>query len=280
MHSCSDPSRIYGPGFGEQYGAGAEALADCPDGPLCPECTGLWPGPVEGLPCLPGSEAACESALVARRWGSPTANFNDVGHGMLTLFQVATLEDWERHMAAGMAVRGVGIAPEPRSKPEMGLFYVVFVMLGSLFFFNLIVSVLVDRYMRLKETGSDSVFLTDSQEAWVNTLRSSLREKPQAQLERPWHPLRGSGAIPTPRTAIPAAMCRSQSSRVATWKSVSMPCPTSLKLAVGLPHRRATSADSHAASEPGRHGRPSTGPGHSPVHSGHRGPSGQSASAS
>jgi len=190
MHSCSDPSRIYGPGFGEQYGAGAEALADCPDGPLCPECTGLWPGPVEGLPCLPGSEAACESALVARRWGSPTANFNDVGHGMLTLFQVATLEDWERHMAAGMAVRGVGIAPEPRSKPEMGLFYVVFVMLGSLFFFNLIVSVLVDRYMRLKETGSDSVFLTDSQEAWVNTLRSSLREKPQAQLERPWHPLR------------------------------------------------------------------------------------------
>jgi len=188
MASCSDPSRIYGPGFGKKYGAGVEALADCPDGPMCPECTGLWPGPAEGLPCPSGS--ACELVLVARRWESPTANFNDVGHGMLTLFQIATLEDWEVHMAAGMAIRGVGIAPEPRSKPEMGLFYVVFVMLGSLFFFNLIVSVLVDRYMRLKETGSDSVFLTDSQEAWVNTLRSSLREKPQAQMERPEHPLR------------------------------------------------------------------------------------------
>ena len=193
MASCSDPSRIYGPGFGEQYGAGVEALADCPDGPTCPECTGFWPGPAEGLPCpSPGRllGSACESELVERRWESPTANFNDVGHGMLTLFQVATLEDWELHMAAGMAVRGVGIAPEPRSKPEMGLYYVVFVMLGSLFFFNLIVSVLVDRYMRLKETGSDSVFLTEKQEAWVNTLKISLREKPQAQMERPEHPLR------------------------------------------------------------------------------------------
>ena len=189
MASCSDPDRIYGPGYGAQYGAEVASLADCPDGPACPECVGLWRDPYGDLECS-GEDIVCGYPLVARRWESPTANFDDVGHGMLTLFQVATLEDWERHMAAGIATRGVGIAPQHRSKPELGLFYIFFVLLGSLFFFNLIVSVLVDRYMRLKETGSENVFLTETQEAWVNALRGTLREKPQAQMDRPKHPLR------------------------------------------------------------------------------------------
>ena len=189
MTSCSDPDRIYGPGYGAQYGAEVASLADCPDGPACPECVGLWRDPSGDLECS-GEDIVCEYPLVARRWESPTANFDDVGHGMLTLFQVATLEDWETHMAAGIATRGVGIAPQHRSRPELGLFYIIFVLLGSLLFFNLIVSVLVDRYMRLKETGSENVFLTETQETWVNALRGTLREKPRAQMVKPKHPLR------------------------------------------------------------------------------------------
>lgn len=69
------------------------------------------------------------------------SNFDNVGDGFLTLFEVATLEGWVQVMHDTMDITDIGQQPVADNTPAHALFFVVFISFGSFFVMNLLIAV-------------------------------------------------------------------------------------------------------------------------------------------
>ncbi|GLI66096.1 hypothetical protein VaNZ11_009698, partial [Volvox africanus] len=96
----------------------------------------------------PGSEAV-------RWWGPPLRNFDHLGSALLTLFTVITLDGYMEVARSCMDAVGVDHVPEENHAPYMGLYVLVFIFLGSFFWVNLLVSVIIDHYARIVAEEGD-----------------------------------------------------------------------------------------------------------------------------
>ena len=65
---------------------------------------------------------------------------------MLTLFGIATLENWPDYMYAAINIQGVELGPSFNASPLNGYFFVVFIMIGSYLFLNLFVGVIFKEF--------------------------------------------------------------------------------------------------------------------------------------
>ena len=69
------------------------------------------------------------------------------------------------------------------------LYFVVFVLIGSFFVLNLFVGVIIENFTRLKKQyeghGAMSLFLTDTQRAWYDTLKKAASKKPKKVVQKP-----------------------------------------------------------------------------------------------
>lgn len=158
LHRCSDASRCYAPGGAADWGAPPEA-----------ECVGEWTDPAD-----------VDAGLQPRLWMAPHPHFDNVGAAMLTLFELTTLEDWDLVMQATIDARGVGRCPSQNANPAAALYTLVFVIFGSLFMFNLVVSSVIDEYVRSREHGGfDDSLLSVEQVEWVDTINSWLSTRPE-----------------------------------------------------------------------------------------------------
>mmetsp|Transcript_12151 Transcript_12151/g.42104 ORF Transcript_12151/g.42104 Transcript_12151/m.42104 type:complete len:1551 (-) Transcript_12151:19-4671(-) len=129
----------------------------------------------------PGGDYAtrdeCEEAGFS--WKADQPNFDNVGQAMLTLFEIATLEDWPDVMYMGMSITGKDRAPVPKDSPIFGIYFVAYVVFGALFSINLVVAAVVNQFMRVKMVGDGSLYLSPKQQLWVDTCMMSVREKPE-----------------------------------------------------------------------------------------------------
>ena len=120
----------------------------------------------------------------ARKWFSPRPNFDNVFEALLTMYELVTGEDWDALMYATVDAYEEGKAPRRDYNPAAALYCVGFILLGTLFVGNLLISSVVSHYLRLRNRGELGL-LTEEQEQWVKTHRGLLFERPEFQPKRP-----------------------------------------------------------------------------------------------
>merc|ERR1719361_1979239 len=74
-------------------------------------------------------------------------------------------------------------ARETNANPVMALYFVIVVIVGGFFSFNLIVSVVVDNFNRIKDEKNGAIFITEQQRQWRE--KKKLLDRVQLQKRYP-----------------------------------------------------------------------------------------------
>ncbi len=83
-------------------------------------------------------------------WLSAPRNFDSLGDAMLTMFQVATADNWDTIMYTGVDSADDETAPIPRNRSAVYLYFVSYIVVMTYFLLNVFVSVMVDAYFVTK----------------------------------------------------------------------------------------------------------------------------------
>lgn len=73
-------------------------------------------------------------------------NFDNVGRGLITLFIVASEEAWSDVMQVAQDAYAVNKGPKENYNEFMAYYFIIFILIGSYFFLNLIIAVLFQKY--------------------------------------------------------------------------------------------------------------------------------------
>ena len=65
---------------------------------------------------------------------------------MITLFAIATLENWPDTMYNAINIQGLDLGPKRFASPINGYFFVIFILIGSFLFLNLFVGVIFKEF--------------------------------------------------------------------------------------------------------------------------------------
>jgi hypothetical protein len=84
-------------------------------------------------------------------WFLKRVNFDNVGIGYLSLFQIATFEGWRELIEAGVDAVGVDLQPQRDFNLWAYFFFISFIIFGSFFTLNLFVGVIIDNFNALKK---------------------------------------------------------------------------------------------------------------------------------
>ena len=126
------------------------------------------------IECIPNDPRALE-------WVETQFNFNNIGSALLTVYKISTLSSWFDELAAGYAGNinsfSVYSSPEgpyqavPFKRPASALYFILVVVLGGFFLLNIIISVVVDSFNRIKNSEDNNALLTSEQVVWVRKRR-------------------------------------------------------------------------------------------------------------
>jgi hypothetical protein len=124
------------------------------------------------------SEVDCLAAGAA--WLNAPYHFDNIGSAMTALYVITTFSDWTEIAFMGVDSVGPGQAPVLNHNPLLSVYFLVFAVIGGIFFVNLFVSVLIDTYeaQRKKTANHGSMFLTAEQNAWMVSHRSIIEALP------------------------------------------------------------------------------------------------------
>ena len=113
-------------------------------------------------------------------WQNPHYNFDNVGVALLTLTTVGIGPSPLPIMWEAIDSTEPGLAPERNHSAALGLYFIAFVILGSLTALNFFIAALVDTW-----NNEDGALLTDNQKAFTKSLQV-LCSAPQEAKERGW----------------------------------------------------------------------------------------------
>eukprot|EP00657_Telonema_sp_P-1_P010085 TRINITY_DN4377_c0_g1_i1.p1 TRINITY_DN4377_c0_g1~~TRINITY_DN4377_c0_g1_i1.p1 ORF type:complete len:421 (+),score=130.40 TRINITY_DN4377_c0_g1_i1:2-1264(+) len=103
-----------------------------------------------------------ECIAAGGQWLNAPINFDNVLNGMLTLFEVASLELWLDVMYNSMdAPSNIGEQPVMNCQWWSSVYYVVFIIIGSFLVMNLFVGAVVDTFGKVKAEQERSGMLSD-----------------------------------------------------------------------------------------------------------------------
>jgi hypothetical protein len=100
-------------------------------------------------------------------WHNRNQNFDSVADAMLTLFEMSTTEGWINIMWYGVDSRGIGNEPKRDAKVLWVLFFLAFIVFGSLFMMNLFVGVVINTFNQEKDNLGKNALLSSDQKEWV-----------------------------------------------------------------------------------------------------------------
>jgi len=144
-------------------------------------------GPLSGPTAIPTLVECASQTNGQGVWQDSLFNFNHLGAAMLTLFELATTEGW-LHMIAYMvdAAGAPGITPLPNAHPFYALLGFLHIMMGSFVLLNLLVSMIINGYSRIKsETDGVSTMITPEQREWIETKLMCLEMAPTKVVKGP-----------------------------------------------------------------------------------------------
>lgn len=123
-----------------------------------------------------------DGVSTAREWTNTRQNFDNVLNGLLSLFEVASLELWLDIMYFAMdAPDDLGEQPRQNQNGAAALYFVVFIIIGSFLMLNLFVGAVVDNFSKVKEEAGRSAAMTEEQDAFVKSIRTMLNNKPSSK---------------------------------------------------------------------------------------------------
>merc|ERR1719510_863200 len=104
-------------------------------------------------------------------WANAPFTFDHFGEAIKTIFIISTLDNWPSLMYDGIDAVGVDKAPVRDNQIPAAFFFVAVIIMGGFLSFNLIISVVVDNFNKIKEEKEGSAFLTKEQPLWNRTKR-------------------------------------------------------------------------------------------------------------
>ena len=94
-------------------------------------------------------------------WLNKEGNFDDVRSAMTTMFGMMTTEGWLHVMWNAVDATEIHQVPMRDNSPEFAIFFIVFMIIGSLFILNLFVGVVINTFNVEKEKLSNNNKMTD-----------------------------------------------------------------------------------------------------------------------
>ncbi|WZN63876.1 voltage-gated calcium/sodium channel protein [Chloropicon roscoffensis] len=119
--------------------------------------------------------------LKPRSWILPEHNFDWVGKGVLTLFEIATLDEWLEVMYASQDISGTDRQPIMNKSSTNAVFFVLFICIGSMFTVRAFIGVFIDQFA----LASGSKLLTEKQKTFRDLHRIVEYMKPLKDIKRP-----------------------------------------------------------------------------------------------
>ena len=100
-------------------------------------------------PTTPTSKQLCEC------WGcdwGPTLyqNFDNILSALSTLWEMSTTEGWVDIMYAACDNRGIDMQPVENYQEGWSVFFVLFIVVGSFFFINLFIGLVIENFNKMK----------------------------------------------------------------------------------------------------------------------------------
>jgi hypothetical protein len=84
-------------------------------------------------------------------WTNSNQNFDNVVQAMFTLFIMMTTDNWREMMYDGMDATEIDSQPKENTNPAFTVYFVLYMIVGSLFVMNLFVGVVIDNFNKIKE---------------------------------------------------------------------------------------------------------------------------------
>ena len=141
--------------------------------------------PPSGSP-LPVNEDVC--ALNGGVWTNPiwTGNYDDVSAALLVLFELCTEENWPGTMYAAVDSTDPGLAPDVNHNQWVGLFFVVAIVVGSLFIKTLFTATILDGYsLNYAEITGAGGGTSPLQRQWIDFYKLTIDFPPPLSKPRP-----------------------------------------------------------------------------------------------
>jgi len=119
-------------------------------------------------------------------------NFNNVVSAFFTLYECATLSNWQSVMWSAVDQRGIGFQPIPNNNLAWVIFFLVYILVVGIFLINVFVGAIVDFFNRMKNSEKEKslVFATAAQLKWVRITYLVKKMKANRKFPIPKNPLR------------------------------------------------------------------------------------------
>jgi len=85
-------------------------------------------------------------------WVQNDSNFDNIIHAMRTLFILTTTEGWSGVAYIGIDTNGIDMQPIQDNSPGRIWFFIIFMIVGSLFIANLVVGVIIDQFNKSRDS--------------------------------------------------------------------------------------------------------------------------------
>ena len=114
-------------------------------------------------------------------WVNQPNNFDNIWTAVLTLFQMSTTEGWTTVLWNGVDSTAIDLVPAKNYNQLAALYFIGFILLGSLFIVNLFVGVVINTFKFEKERQGLNYLLTDTQKEWLKVQLKCFTSKPTAR---------------------------------------------------------------------------------------------------
>jgi hypothetical protein len=116
-----------------------------------------------------GTFLAPDGSVTERVWSNAAFHFDNIFAGMLSMFQLTTLEDWPTMLANAVDVTEVGRQPQRDHSLGFALFIIVSIFVG-IFLFNIFVGVLAFYFRKQMDEREGAPLLDLKQRMWMQTI--------------------------------------------------------------------------------------------------------------
>jgi hypothetical protein len=149
-------------------------------------CTGNWV--LQGGDCAlmptPPEIVECQQSIngteFPRVWAPLKVNFDNLGHAMITVYEITSGEMWPDIMynvaAATPGKEDVPLIPE--NNQAVALYFAGVIFVCSFIMLNVFIGVVIDNFNKMKEQQDGSALMTDQQKKWVQHIQNAMRQAP------------------------------------------------------------------------------------------------------